>query len=307
MDYLLLVVGFLLLIKGADMFVDGSSSVAKLLKIPTVIIGLTIVAAGTSAPEASVSISAALAGNNDIAISNVVGSNIFNSLGVVGVCAAMMPFITDSSIMKRDLPINILISVLLLVLVFGDMNLGRLDGAILLVLMVIYIGSMVMEALKNPLSEEESTKTLSPIKSIIFIVVGLAIIILGGNLVVNHASNIATSLGLSQNLIGLTIVAIGTSLPELVTSVVATIKKEPGLALGNAIGSNIFNILFILGMSAVISPLSLAAESIIDMFVMIGVAIVMWVFAKTTKGFNRTEGFICVIAYVIYTIYLIMR
>ena len=304
MDYLFLILGFLALVKGADLFVDGSSSIAKLLKVPSVIIGLTIVAMGTSAPEASVSIFASLIGNNDIAISNVVGSNIFNSLVVVGLCASILPFITNPSILKRDLNINIIASIILFIMII-DLKLSRFEGLILLALMVIYITVMILEAKKNRTNEEVST--LSPLKSVIYVVIGLAVIIIGGNLVVNSASNIATTFGLSQNLIGLTIVAIGTSLPELVTSIVAVYKKDAGLALGNAIGSNIFNILFILGASASLSTLSLSFESLIDAGFMILVAIIMLVFGRSKKEFSRSEGIICLVLYISYMAYLIMR
>ena len=305
MSYLFLIIGFVLLIKGADWFVEGASSLAKSLKIPTVIIGLTIVAMGTSAPEASVSLNAALAGNNDIAISNVVGSNIFNQLVVVGVCAAMMPFLTDRDILKRDMPINIIVSIILAVMMV-DGKLNRVEGIILLVGMVLFILEMIRSALKNRVEDEEY-QTMPLFKTILFIIVGLACVIYGGDLVVNNASLIATSLGLSQNFIGLTIVAVGTSLPELVTSVVATRKGESGLALGNAIGSNIFNILFILGMSATISPLNVLGESVIDAIMLIIVSIVMMVFAGTKNGMGKKEGWICILMYVAYTIYLFIR
>ena len=305
MSYLLLVVGFMLLIKGADWFVEGASSLAKSLKIPTVIIGLTIVAMGTSAPEASVSLNAAFAGNNDIAISNVVGSNIFNQLVVVGVCGAMVPFITDKDILKRDMPINIIVSILLAFMMF-DGKLSRFEGIILLIGMVLFILEMIRSALKNRVQDEEY-QTMPLIKTLLFIVVGLACVIYGGDLVVNHASLIATSLGLSQNFIGLTIVAVGTSLPELVTSVVATRKGESGLALGNAIGSNIFNILFILGMSATFSPLNVLGESIIDAIILIGVSVIMMYFAATKNSVGKKEGWICILLYVIYTAYLFVR
>ncbi len=305
MDYLLLIVGFACLVKGADWFVDGSCSIARILKVPSVIIGLTIVAMGTSAPETSVSISAALVGNNDIAISNVIGSNIFNALGVVGLCALLAPFMTDLGILKRDLPINFVVSVILTIMIANGV-LGRLEGAILLILFVAYIAWMVREALRNR-TDGEDIKVMSPLKSVIFVLLGLAVVILGGNLVVTHASNIAVSLGLSQNFIGLTIVAIGTSLPELVTSVVAVFKKLPGLALGNAIGSNIFNILFILGASSLLSPLHVLSESVIDGIVMIGVAVIMYLFARSKKSFSRLEGIICVLCYVAYTAYLFIR
>ena len=304
MDYFLLLLGFFALVKGADLFVDGSSSIAKLLKVPSVIIGLTIVAMGTSAPEASVSIFASLVGNNDIAISNVVGSNIFNSLIVVGLCASLLPFATNPSILKRDLFVNIFASILLFVFIL-DLHLSRFEGLVLLALMIIYLCLMIKEARNNKIEDEQIA--MSPSKSIIYAIVGLGIIIIGGNLVVTSASNIAINFGLSQNLIGLTIVAIGTSLPELVTSIVAVYKKDAGLALGNAIGSNIFNILFILGASSTLSALTLASESIIDALFMIIVAILMYVFGKTKKEFSRSEGIICVILYIMYTAYLIMR
>lgn len=304
MDYFLLLLGFAALVKGADLFVDGSSSIAKLLKVPSVIIGLTIVAMGTSAPEASVSIFASLVGNNDIAISNVVGSNIFNSLIVVGLCASLLPFATNPSILKRDLFVNIFSSVLLFVFIL-DLNLSRFEGIILLIMMVAYLYFMIKEARNNKIEDEQTM--MSPTKSVLYAIVGLGIIIVGGNLVVNSASNIAIRFGLSQNLIGLTIVAIGTSLPELVTSIVAVYKKDAGLALGNAIGSNIFNILFILGASSTLSALTLAQESIIDAGVMIIVAVLMYIFGKSKKEFSRSEGIICVILYIMYTAYLIMR
>ena len=304
MDYFLLLLGFFALVKGADLFVDGSSSVAKLLKVPSVIIGLTIVAMGTSAPEASVSIFASLVGNNDIAISNVVGSNIFNSLVVVGVCATLLPFITNPSILKRDLFVNIFASILLFVFIL-DLNLSRFEGLIFLTLMIVYLYLMIKEARKNKIEDDQVV--MSPSKSIFYILIGLVVIIVGGNLVVTSASNIATHFGLSQNLIGLTIVAIGTSLPELVTSIVAVYKKDAGLALGNAIGSNIFNILFILGTSSTLSTLSLTQESIFDAGFMILVAILMYIFGKSKNEFSRSEGIICLILYIAYTAYLILR
>ena len=306
MEILGLLVGFLFLVKGADAFVDGASALAKLMRIPSVIIGLTIVAMGTSAPEASVSITAGLAGSNEIALGNVIGSNIFNSLGVVGICAVIYAFATDKDILKRDLPINVAVSVLL-TLMLMDGVLSRLDGVILLVLMACYIGLMIRQALKDRISKEEETEKISLPKSLIYIALGLAAVIFGGNLVVDNATLLAQKLGMSETFIGLTIVAIGTSLPELVTSLVASAKKESGLALGNAIGSNIFNILFILGMSAVLSPIPAAAESVIDGVLMTGVAVLMLVFAWTKKGFSKMEGILCVLLYIVYTAYLFIR
>lgn len=305
MEYLLLIIGFALLIKGADFFVEGSSSLAKILKVPSVIIGLTIVAMGTSAPEASVSINAALSGNNEIAISNIIGSNIFNGLVVVGICAFIAGFKTNLEILKRDMPVNIVITAfLILMLIDGKLN--RLEGIILLLGMIVYLICMVISALKNR-EAGEPCKVLSLPVSILYIIGGLIAVIFGGNLVVDKACIIAANFGVSQNFIGLTIVAIGTSLPELVTSIVATRKGDSGLALGNAIGSNIFNILFILGMSAAIYPLNVLNESIIDCVILLVSGIVLFIFAFTKKTMNRWEGATCVLLYAAYTVYLFIR
>ena len=287
MEYILLLVGFILLIKGADFFVEGSSSLAGILKVPSVI----------SAPEASVSINAALAGSNDIAISNVVGSNIFNGLVVVGICAFLHSFMPHGEILKRDMPLNILVTVVLC-LMFLDGRLSRIEGAVLLLGMIVYLGFMIYSARKN---REEGERSL------LYIAGGLAAVIFGGDLVVDKACIIATNFGVSQNFIGLTIIAIGTSLPELVTSIVATKKGDSGLALGNAIGSNLFNILFILGMSAVISPLHVLGESVIDTVLLLGSAILLFVFARTGRRMTRSEGAACVLLYVAYTAYLFVR
>ena len=305
MEYILLLVGFILLIKGADFFVEGSSSLAGILKVPSVIIGLTIVAMGTSAPEASVSINAALAGSNDIAISNVVGSNIFNGLVVVGICAFLHSFMPHGEILKRDMPLNILVT-FVLCLMFLDGSLSRIEGAVLLFCMIVYLGFMIYSARKNR-EEGEPGKILSLPRSLFYIAGGLAAVIFGGDLVVDKACIIATNFGVSQNFIGLTIIAIGTSLPELVTSIVATKKGDSGLALGNAIGSNLFNILFILGMSAAISPLHVLGESVIDTVLLLGSAILLFVFARTGRRMTRSEGAVCVLLYVAYTAYLFVR
>ena len=305
MEYVLLLVGSVLLVKGADFFVEGSSSLAKILKVPSVIIGLTIVAMGTSAPEASVSINAALGGSNDIAISNVVGSNIFNGLVVVGICAFLSGFQTNAEILKRDMPVNILVT-LILCLMFLDGTLGRVEGFLLLAGMVLYITCMIRSALRNR-EEGEVCKVLPLPKSILFMGGGLAAVIFGGDLVVDNACIIATNFGVSQNFIGLTIIAIGTSLPELVTSIVATRKGDSGLALGNAVGSNLFNILFILGMSAAISPLHVLGESVIDCVLLLCSGILLFVFARTKRSMSRAEGAVCVLLYVAYTAYLFVR
>ncbi len=305
MEYLLLLIGFVLLIKGADFFVDGSSSLARIMKVPSVIIGLTIVAMGTSAPEASVSVNAALAGSNDIAISNVIGSNLFNGLVVVGVCAFMAGFKTNPEILKRDMPLNIIVTAILCIMLL-DRHINHIEGIILLISMAVYIAVMVISALKNRETADEC-KILSLPKSLIFIIGGLIAVIFGGTLVVDNACLIAKDFGVSENFIGLTIIAIGTSLPELVTSITATRKGDSGLALGNAIGSNIFNILFILGMSATICPLNVLSESIIDCIILLVSAVILYVFARTKKTMNRWEGIVCVFLYVGYTAYLLIR
>ena len=305
MEYVLLLVGFVLLIKGADFFVEGSSSLARILRIPSVIIGLTIVAMGTSAPEASVSINAALAGSNDIAISNVVGSNIFNGLVVVGVCAVLAAFQTNKDILKRDMPLNICVSAILC-LMFLDGKLSRTEGILLLAGMVLYLCFMIRSALKNR-EPGADIQTLSLSVCFLYIVGGLAAVIFGGDLVVDKACIIARSWGVSQNFIGLTIIAIGTSLPELVTSIVATRKGDSSLALGNAIGSNLFNILFILGMSSVISPLHVLDESVIDCLLLTVSAVILYLFARSKKKMTRLEGVICILLYISYTAYLLIR
>lgn len=311
MDYVFnlffLIIGFVLLIKGADFFVDGSSSIAKLMKIPAVIIGLTIVSIGTSLPEAAVSISASLKGSYDLSIANVVGSNIFNLLVVVGASAVICPFLIDQMIMKRDFPICIGLTAIL-AFMLRDSVLSRGESIILFVLFVAYLLLLVFSALKNRNeSSGEDYKVLSPAKSILFIILGAAAIIAGGQLTVNSATFFAEALGMSELLIGLTIVAVGTSLPELVTSVVAAKKGESEIALGNVVGSNIFNILFILGMSGIVHPLSCEIGALIDTVLLIGVCLVMYFVCITEKKATRKEGYVCIFLYIFYVIYAILR
>ena len=305
MEYILLLVGFVLLIKGADFFVDGASSIAGKLKVPSLIIGLTVVSIGTSLPEAAVSISASLSGSNSISLGNVIGSNVFNLLMVVGVSSMILPIITDKDILKRDMPFNIGITIALLVMLL-DGDLSRLDAAILLVVLAAYMVILIRSALKNRL-EGDNPKVYSWLKSILLSVVGAAAIIGGGNLVVESAKTIALNLGMGETLVGLPIVAIGTSLPELVTSVVAAKKGDSGIAMGNVVGSCIFNILFILGMAGVISPMTADATFFIDTGILIAISAIMLLFAFTKKKTDRIEGTICVLMYAAYTAYIIMR
>lgn len=305
MMYVLLVVGFLLLIKGADFFVDGSSSIARILKVPSVVIGLTIVAMGTSAPETAVSITAGLAGNSDISLGNVIGSNIFNLLMVIGISAVTFPVVSQREIIRRDMWWNIGVSAMLFLLIL-DHKISRVEGILLLVGMVDYLFFVIRSALKNR-TTEENAKTMSVSKSIIAVILGLGAIILGGNLVVDNAGLIAKAWGLSDTLIGLTIVAVGTSLPELVTSIAAARKGDSGIALGNAVGSCLFNIMFILGMASVLTPIHAGTELIIDTGILIAVSILMFLFAFTKKETSRKEGMICILCYIAYSVYIIMR
>lgn len=305
MEYLLLIIGFVLLIKGADFFVDGASSVAAKLKVPSLIIGLTVVSIGTSLPEAAVSISASLGGVNGISLGNVIGSNIFNLLMVVGISSIILPILTDRAILTRDMPFNLGITVVLCFMLL-DSHLSRVEAVILLLLLAVYLFILIRSALKNR-EEGEETKVLTWFKSILFIVLGAAAIIGGGQLVVDSAKTIAASLGMSDTLIGLTVVALGTSLPELVTSIVAARKGDSGIAMGNVIGSCIFNILFILGVAGVISPMTADSAFLIDTGILIGICLVMLLFAFTKRKTDRLEGAACVLIYVAYTAYIIMR
>ena len=303
---ILLIAGFVLLIKGSDMFVDGSSSAARLMRIPPVIVGLTIVSMGTSAPEAAVSITAGIGGNNEIAFSNLIGSNIFNLLCVAGLSAAIAPFTVDKTIIKRDFPVCLGL-MLITVLMSIDGAISRTDAVILLLIFFIYTGSLIIHAVKSRSGEKNDGKQLSALKSILFIIFGIAAIIIGGQLVVNSSVELAHNLGMSETLIGVTIIAIGTSLPELVTSVVAAKKGQSAIAIGNVIGSNIFNISFILGVSSMFHSISIVSEAFIDACIMLAVTVIGCVFCLKDKKLSRTHGIILIILYTAYTIYLIMR
>lgn len=304
MMYLFLIVGFVLLVKGADFFVDGSSSVARLLKVPSLIVGLTIVAMGTSAPEASVSITAALKHSSGLSVGNIVGSNMFNLLVVIGVSALISPFVTDRQIVKRDLPVNAAM-IAVLAAFCADGKIGRIEGAVLLVGMIVYIIALIINAIKSR-EEGEDIKTLTPLRSILYIAGGIFAIIMGGNVVVDSATDIAKHFGLSDTIIGLTIVAVGTSLPELVTSVVAAKKGESALSLGNAVGSCMFNVLFILGASSIITPQTITADIMINCVILLFVSVLLWIIGKSRERVTRFEGLVCVLLYIAYTIYLIM-
>ena len=303
-----LIIGFVFLVKGADLFVEGSSSIAKKLKVPSIVIGLTIVAIGTSLPEAAVSITASVTNNNALAISNVLGSNIFNLMVVIGLCAILTPVAVQKAVVRRDLPFSVICALLLLVLGYmGSMSLGHVDGIILLLLYIAFLGFMIYTAMKARKAGNENSSEVVAEAEEIKIIIGAVGIMIGGDVVVDSAVNIATSFGMSQTLVGLTIVALGTSLPELVTSVVAAKKREVDMALGNAIGSNVANILMILGIASSISPIPFHMEDLIDICVLVVFSLLIWLFAWTKKRIDKGEGLVMVVLYVIYVVYAAMR
>lgn len=303
----LLLVGFVFLIKGSDFFVDGASSIASILKIPTIIIGLTIVAFGTSAPEAAVSITSSISGSNAMAVSNVIGSNMFNILMVIGLSALLNELLMEKTTLNKDLPFLVAITILFAVFIVIGWDISNVEGIILLVILLAYIVYLIYNTRKSKDSNIVEKPKLSGPKSILFIVIGLAGIIIGGDLVVDSASAIAIAFGMSETLVGLTIVAIGTSLPELVTSLTALKKGENQLVIGNVIGSNIFNILFVLGASSAISAIPLASNMLIDVIFMVAVTILCFIFGKTQDKFDRKEGAILVACFIVYMGFAILR
>lgn len=313
LPYILLIFGFFILIKGADFFVEGSSSIAKKLRIPDIIVGLTIVAMGTSAPELAVSVSAAIGGSSDIAIGNVVGSNILNILIILGLASVIVPITVDKSMFRRDFPMLIVTAVVVPVLaLIGDMYVGRIAGLILLLIFAFYIFLAVKAALEYRKahagdSDDGNIKVLSWARSILYTVGGAAVIIIGGKMSVRGATDIAHMLGISEAIIGLTIVALGTSLPELVTSVVAARKGNSDIALGNIVGSNIFNALLILGATAVIKPFNVTVDSLIDQVILLGVSIYLLIMCIMGGKLTRLKGASFLILYVAYAAYIFVR
>lgn len=316
MTYLLLIVGFALLIKGADLFVEGASNIAGLLRVPPILIGLTIVAFGTSSPEATVSIIAALEGNADVALGNVIGSNIFNITFVVGITALLYPLNVENETIRKEIPFTLLASAALIILMSDIALQGlstnlitRSDGFIFLLFFAVFMYYVFEIARKsrNKASEEEAPVSTTWGKNISFTLLGLAAIIFGGDLVVSNSTEIAYTLGMSETLVGLTIVAVGTSLPELVTSVTAALKKQSEIALGNIVGSNIFNILFVLGASSVISPLAINDKVFTDVIIMIALTVLLLIFSRTNFKIGKREGMVLASAYIVYLIYIILR
>ncbi|MCC3868748.1 calcium/sodium antiporter [Terrisporobacter mayombei] len=315
MSFLLLIIGFFFLIKGANLFVEGASSIAKKFNVPAMVIGLTIVAMGTSAPEAAVSITSSLAGQNDMSVANVVGSNFFNILVVLGVSAIITKLPVQKGTIKKDAPFLLLVSSLLLI--FGlNLNISRIEGLILLAVFAYFLIDTVKSAKKGgqettneaaTTMDVEVARESSMSKTILLSIIGVVGIVLGGDMVVNSATDIATSFGMSANLVGLTIVAIGTSLPEFVTSVVAIKKGETEIAIGNIIGSNIFNILFVLGLATTISPITISTFALIDIIFMVAITVLLYFFMKKDNSLVKSQGIIFLVLYAAYMAYTIMR
>lgn len=314
-----LFVGFVLLVKGADFFVEGASAAAKMLKVPTLIIGMTIVAMGTSLPETAVSISASVTGNNSLAVSNAVGSNIFNLMVVLGVCAMLAELKVSRDVLKRDYPFSVFCAILLLIVGYIGMTLSRMDGVIFLVIFTTFLLFLIKSALdarkRGEISEKEAEineemgeiENLPVWKCIILIIGGAIAIKFGGDWVVDGASAIAKTFGVSQTLIGLTICAFGTSLPELVTSIVAAKKNELDMAIGNVVGSNVFNILMVLGIAATVSPIAFLMENIIDIGILLVFSLITWLFCVTRKRIARMEGLLMLVLYAGYVVYICVR
>lgn len=305
-ELILLVLGFVMLIKGADIFVEGAAGIAAKFGIPQLVIGLTIVAMGTSAPEAAVSITAAFKGTADITIGNVVGSNIINILVILGVTAVIVAVSVQQSTVRYEIPFVMLVTVVLLVMGAADRTIGRLDGVILWVFFIGYLIYLFIMAKSNK-EEEEQQKSVPVWKLLVFVVLGIALIILGADVSVDAASEIARMIGLSERFIGLTIVALGTSLPELCTSVVAATRGKADLAIGNIVGSNIFNILFVVGTTALIIPVPFNPAFLIDTAVALGAAALLWVCVLPKKKLTRIGGVLMLAGYAGYFAYLMVK
>ena len=303
LQFLLLTVGFVMLVKGSDWFVDGAAGIAAKFHIPQIIIGLTIVAMGTSAPEAAVSITAAMGGSADITVGNIVGSNILNVLVILGLASAIVPVAVGKSTQKIDAPFMIAISAIFLALGW-DGTITRLDGVILLVLFVSYIGYMIWSAL-HANEEGDEIKDMKVWQMCLATVGGLALVVWGADVAVDAATELATIFGMSERFIGLTVVALGTSLPELFTSVTAARKGNADIAIGNIVGSNIFNILFVVGLSSMIIDVPFAPNFRIDMAVAIAAAVFMWAASLKGKKLVRWHGIVMLAGYVAYFLYLL--
>ncbi len=305
LDIVLIIVGVWMVLYGADRLTEGASALARRMNVPEIIIGLTIVAAGTSAPELFVSLVSALKGTPDLAVGNVVGSNTMNCMLIVGCAAMVAPMTISKSTVRKDIPFAVVASMVLLLLSLNS-YLGRLDGVVLLAGFAIFMMYTLWQAKKGQAEPApEQQKQQNPWASMFFVVVGLALLVLGSNIFVSHASSLAYALGISEGVVGLTVVAGGTSLPELATSVVAARKGQSAIAIGNVIGSNVFNILLILGLTATISPLEIEGITTLDMAVMLLSVVLVWLFSRTRYTVERWEGVLLVGGYLVYLAWLI--
>ncbi len=305
LDIVFIVLGVWCVLKGADYLTEGAAAVARRMHIPEMIIGLTIVAAGTSAPELFVSVVSALKGTSDLAVGNVVGSNIMNTMLIVGVAAMVAPMTISKTTVKKDLPFTVGASMLLLFLAF-DHFLGHVGGFLLLAAFALFMAYSIYRASGSEEQEDAPKEQLSAFKNTCYVLGGLLLLIVGSNVFVDHASNLALQMGVSEGVVGLTVVAGGTSLPELATTVVAARKGQSALAIGNVIGSNVFNILLILGLTATIHPLQIEGITTIDMAVMLLSVTFVWLFAFTRFKVERWEGFVLLVGYLAYLAWLII-
>lgn len=306
-ELLLLAVGFFLLVKGADAFVEGASGIADKFGIPQLVIGLTIVAMGTSAPEAAVSITAALKGNADITVGNIVGSNILNIFIILGLASVITTIAVAKTTVKYEIPIMLAATVLLLVCGYNDGIISFVEGIIMWVCFIGYLAYMFVMCKKGQMQADEIEVSGPVWKLLLKGVVGLALIILGSDITVDAATSLAKIFGMSERFIGLTIVALGTSLPELFTSVVAARKGKADIAIGNIVGSNIFNILFVVGTSALILPVVFASNFIIDTMIAIAAGLVLWACVFKNKKLTRSGGILMLVCYVAYFVYLLLQ
>ena len=304
LDVLFIVIGVAMVLVGADRLTEGASALARRMNVPEIIIGLTIVAAGTSAPELFVSVVSALNDTPDLAVGNVVGSNTMNCMLIVGCAAMVAPMTISRSTVKKDMPFSVGASVLLILLAL-DSLMGRFDGILLLVGFAVFMTYTLMQAKSGQAEPVAESKRQNPWLSVFFLVAGLAMLVVGSNLFVDAASNVALSLGISEGVVGLTVVAGGTSLPELATSVVAARKGQSAIAMGNVIGSNVFNILLILGTTAVICPMQIGGINLIDLSVMFFSMGLVWLFSYTRFTVERWEGALLVGGYLVYLGWLI--
>lgn len=308
LQLLLLALGFVLLVKGADWFVEGASGIADKFGIPQLVIGLTIVAMGTSAPETAVSITAAIKGNADIAVGNVVGSNILNILIILGISSVITSIAVAKTTVRYEIPIMLAMTVLLLVFGANGGTICLWEGIVLLLCFVGYLGYMFLMVKKGEMQSEEMEDTKKPLWLMLLAgLVGLGLIIWGSDVTVDAATSLAKIFGLSEKFIGLTVVALGTSLPELFTSVIAAKKGKADIAIGNIVGSNIFNILFVIGTSALIIPVTFEMSFVIDCLVAVGAGVVLWLCVCRKKKLKRLDGIIMLVCYAAYFTYLLLK